>query len=162
MVVCIAAFSLVGIMFSYHGKGDLALSPTPELINPTPQPSATPVQTPRPAVSTKPKAGIIAKEVGSYQQLTEEMYKQGTWLKLAADCNSIVPSNVVYYNDTQIMLDNTASTEKHILKIGGREYLLEAGEWYLTTLSSPTLPATLSLYCGAMELGSIDLIARPK
>jgi len=152
------------ILFFADDRGqDLAVSPTPELSDPTPTPSssAVPVQTPRPTKKINPTPGIIVKELLGYPQLTEIMKEEGTWFALAPDCNSIVPSNVAYYNETQVMLDNTASNQRRILKIGGREYLLEAGEWYLTVLSSTSLPITLPIYCGSMELGSIDLVARP-
>lgn len=130
---------------------DITFSPEPSL-------SPTPIPTPTPKPSVKPTPTIIFEETMNYEQLTKTLGEKGRWLVLAPDCSTIVPSNVNYYNNTQIMLDNTASKVRHILKIGGREYLLEAGEWFLTTLSSPTLPAPLPIYCGTLELGRIDLI----
>jgi len=123
--------------------------------------SPTPTLTPRPKSSQAPSMtpGLIVKEITSYDDLVKMLQKEGRHLALASDCSFIVPSNVNYYNNTSIMLDNTGSTERRILTIGGREYLLEAGEWFLTTLSSSNLPAQLPIYCGQMELGRIDLIS---
>lgn len=129
-------------------------SPTPQAspavsLNPTliPAPKSQSAK-PMPMPQTSPK---------TYEQLVEQMDEEGTHFKIDPKCNSIAPSNVAYWNNTRIMLDNTASKERHILKIGDREYLLEAGEWFLTTLSSTILPVTLPIYCGTLELGSIDL-----
>jgi len=143
--------------------GDELVLPSPTfIVEPSSVPSPTPLPTPRvsPKASLQPKPTptLIFKEEMTYEQLTEALGAKGRWLALAPDCSYIVPSNVTYYNNTEIMLDNTASNVRHILKIGGREYLLEAGEWFLTTLSSPNLPAQLPIYCGTLELGRIDLI----
>ena len=125
-------------------------------ISSEPTPALT--STMKPSKTVKPSPGLIMEEVNNYKQLVTELDKLGRHLAISSDCSYIVPSNVAYHNNTQIMLDNTASTKQHILKIGGREYLLEAGQWFLTTLSSPSLPASLPIYCGSMELGDIDLI----
>ena len=133
------------------------ISPTPDFsLNPEPSPTPTP----KPNGSAKPTPGLIVKEVKTYEQLTAEFEQQGRWIAINADCTGLVPSNVTYHNNTEIMLDNTASTERHILKIGSREYLLEAGEWFLTTLSSSTLPVHLPIYCDSngIELGDILLV----
>ena len=116
-------------------------TPTPKLIKSTPKPS--------------PK--IIVTEVNQYQSLVDWLEPLNRRLVLDKDCTSIVPSQVAYPNNTQIMLDNTFSPKSHIIKIGSKEYSLEANSWLLVTLSETKLPASLTMFCGPMELGQLDL-----
>lgn len=160
IVVGLVAVITVAVLLSNKNNApdvDLdTLISTPSLNT---EPSPTPVETPRPKPgSTKPTPGLIFKPIKTYEQLTKEFELEGRWLALNDSCTEIVPSNVTYHNNAEIMLDNTASSTRHILKIGGREYLLEAGEWFLTTFYSPTLPAIWPIYCGSMELGSISIV----
>ena len=76
---------------------------------------------------------------------------------LDENCTSIVPSQIVYPNNTQIMLDNTFSISPRILTIGDHQYSLDARDWILVTLNSKNLPARLKMFCGPMELGEIEL-----
>jgi len=114
--------------------------------------------TPKLTKSTpKPSPKLIAKEVNQYQSLVDLLEPLNRRLTLDRDCISIVPSQVVYPNNTQIMIDNTFSPKAHIIKIGSQEYSLTANGWLLVTLNSTTLPAQLTMFCGPMELGQLDL-----
>jgi len=129
---------------------DTPPSPTMSLM-----PSPTP--TPTPLLTAKPTPGIIVEELPDYYNLAVALDKENRYFALGADCNSIRPSNIAHKNNTQIMLDNAASDKARILKIGDREYSLEAHGWILATLSSPNLPVQLKIFCGSMELGQIEL-----
>lgn len=135
---------------------------TSVLVSPSPSSNQSPVQsptlTPKLTKNTpKPSPKLIAKEVNQYQSLVDWMEPIGRHLVLDENCMSIVPSQVAYPNNTQIMLDNTFSPKAHILKIGSKEYSLTANGWLLVTLSSTELPAKLTMFCGPMELGQLDL-----
>ena len=107
--------------------------------------------------TTTPKPHIEIGEVNTYQQLFEKMDPENRVLGIYSECQSIVPSNLSYDNNTEIMIDNTRSSQPHVLKIGPKEYSLDAGAWMLTTLSSETVPVDLSIMCENIELGSIRL-----
>jgi hypothetical protein len=154
---------LVGTMlFSMKESGVENKSETEDVSNlfsPTPQVSTSYGSvSPRPVSSLKPKGEVVIQELPSYQALAKEFDRTNRWLVLDKDCSSIVPSQVDYSNNTQIMLDNTASTKARVLKIGGRQYSLEAGSWILATLSSPTLPMDLPIFCENIELGKLTLV----
>ena len=157
-IILAGAIVIVGFFMNNDKSNENRLeeyltSPTPETsLVPVPTPTSTPVK------QSKPTPGIILEEVPNYDKLVEVLQEFGRHLAIAPDCSYIAPSNIDYYNNTKVMLDNTASDVQHILKIGGREYLLEAGQWILVTLSSPNLPAKLPIYCGQIELGQIDLL----
>jgi len=131
------------------------LSPTMDQLEfPTP----TPKITSKSLINTaKPTPDLIISEAEDYLSLAKSFDKENRLLILDKDCLSIFPSQVVYANNTKVMLDNTLSAKPRILKIGGREYSLEAGKWIFATLSSEKLPINLTMYCGAMELGQIEL-----
>lgn len=123
-------------------------------------PSPTQSTTPTPKLlknSPKPTPGIIIRELTGYKYWADLLEPLNQRLVLDENCTTIVPSQVSYPNNTQIMLDNTFSSNPHVLKIGSREYSLKANEWLLVTLSSTQLPAHLTMFCGAMELGQLDL-----
>ncbi len=157
------AVVIIGVAsFLFANKADrpediaASLSPTPALTA-----TSTPGQTPRLSNNNpKPTPGIVITEVMSYEDWVRWLDPQNRRLALDENCSSIVPSQLEYLNDTEIMLDNTASAKPRILKIGGREYSLDARGWILTTLHSDTLPAQLSVYCGSIELGRLDLVAK--
>ncbi len=85
------------------------------------------------------------------------MDPQNRVLGIYNECDYIVPSNVTYKNNTEVMLDNTRSKQTVVLKIGNKDYTLAGGAWNTVTLSSPTVPATMQIFCKSIELGSIDL-----
>ncbi|GEM_PF-3416014 len=133
----------------------ISSSPIQSLV-PTPTPTPTPTQ--KSTKSTpKPSPKVIAEEVNQYQSLVDWLDPLNRRLVLDRDCTSIVPSQVAYPNNTQIMLDNTFSPKPQVIKIGAKEYSLTANGWLLVTLSSSELPAKLTMFCGSMELGQLDL-----
>lgn len=126
------------------------LNSTPDLPLPTPTPKI--IQT------IKPSPVLLVEEVDPYSNWVKELDPESRRLSIANDdCSQLVPSNVIYPNNTKIMLDNSFSDKAHILKIGDNEYSLDARGWLIVTLSSSQLPAKLPIYCGSMELGQIDL-----
>ena len=147
---------VVGGFTFWMSRGDKNIETvdTTTSVSPTP----TPIQSPNlPKNSVKPTPGLIFTEEKGYQYWVDLLSPLGRHLILDENCTSIVPSQVAYPNNTQIMLDNTLSAEPRVLKIGDKEYSLKAQEWSFVTLSSTTLPAKLTMFCGSMELGQLDL-----
>ncbi|MDP4001710.1 MAG: hypothetical protein Q8P69_01545 [bacterium] len=133
----------------------ISSSPIQSLV-PTPTPTSTPTQ--KSIKSTpKPSPKVIAEEVNQYQSLVDWLDPLNRRLILDRDCTSIVPSQVAYPNNTQIMIDNTLSPKSHVLKIGDKEYSINTNSWLMITLSSTELPSRLTMFCGSMELGQLDL-----
>lgn len=161
LILVIAVIGTAFVLYRGYEPSDLVnvgvspdLTQTPILL-----PSDQPTITPKPVSSSKPGSGIIIEEKKSHDVLALEFDEDGNRrLVLNEDCTALIPSQVAYKNNVQIMLDNTYSSKPHILKIGGVEYSLGAGEWFLTTLSRPSIPAQLPIFCGSMELGQIDLL----
>ncbi len=161
----IAVIIVGGVVFwmSRDNKTD-NIEDTSALVSSTPAPTqsliptSTLIPTPKLTKSTpKPSPKIVITEVNQYQSLVDLLEPLNRRLTLDGNCTSIVPSQVVYPNNTQIMLDNTLSASARILKIGAKEYFLTANGWLLVTLSSSELPAKLTMFCGSMELGQLDL-----
>jgi hypothetical protein len=129
---------------------------------PSPEPSASESVLPSPTpaksgVIQTNKPELIAKELNDYDYWFNKMDSQNMVLGIYGECTYIVPSNLTYKNNTNVMLDNTRSTKDHVLKIGSTEYALKAGEWKITTLSSKQLPVRLAIFCEGIELGEIEL-----
>lgn len=162
MAIIILALG-TGIVWIYktdraENNADISASSSPTPVS-TSSPEAT--TTVRPVKrSPTPTPGIIVTEAPTYKDWVKLLDPQNRRLALDKDCTSIVPSQVDYPNNTEIMLDNTVSATSRILKIGDHEYALGAHSWILTTLHSDTLPARLTMFCGNMELGQLDLVAR--
>lgn len=157
----IAVAVVGGVIFgmSRNNKTDNIAS-TSYLFSPSPSLSQSPVPSQTPKLtqnSPKPTLALVIKQIGSYQYWVDLLEPLNRQLTLDENCTSIVPSQVSYPNNTQIMLDNTFSVLPRILKIGGQEYSLKANSWVLVTLSSTKLPAKLTMFCGSMELGQIGL-----
>ncbi len=127
-------------------------------VSPSPSTSVRVSPHPSPRLSPGPTPGIKAEMViNRYKDLVAQLGPENRRLAIDSSCSTIVPSNLIYKNNTQVMLDNTASVESRTLKIGDRSYELAARGWYITTLYSAKLPAKLTIFCGKMELGQIDL-----
>ncbi|MGD0976860.1 MAG: hypothetical protein ABR875_01005 [Minisyncoccia bacterium] len=141
--------------------GNLISAPTlTSSSSPSPSPERTLIPNKTPEIiknSAKPTPGLIVKEISNYKYWVDLLEPLNRRLSLDKDCSSIVPSQVDYPNNTQIMLDNTSSTLPRILKIGSQEYSLSANGWILVTLGNSELPAKLTMFCGSMELGQITL-----
>lgn len=139
---------------------DAQMTPTPS-VSSSPSDTPTPTATPKRVIlSPKPTPGLIAKDVQNHQQLVELLDPFNRRLALDADCTALVPSQVAYPNDLEIMIDNYNSAIARVLRIGDKQYSLDAHSWILVTLHSDALPAKLPIFCGAMELGQIDLLAK--
>ena len=122
------------------------------LTSPTPSPSPLPKST-----VVKPTPTLTVEIIGSYGYWADILDPIDRRMVLDKDCASIAPSQVAYPNNVQVMLDNTASSEARVLKIGTTAYSLDAYEWRLVNLSSNNLPAKLVMFCGSMELGQVEL-----
>lgn len=163
LVIIVGALLFGGIVF-WTIQSDKSLDPVPTS---TPSISSAPTVTPTPTATPKkvlqkptPTPALIATEMQNHQQLVDILDPLNRRLALDATCTSLVPSQVAYPNDLEVMLDNYESSQARILKIGGREYSIEARSWIIVTLHSEILPAKLPIFCGAMELGQIDLLAK--
>jgi len=153
----VAIIVIAGVLWGKGNSNQEVAVVSPTVLS---TPTATPSPTPTIKRSPKPTPGIIVKEVPNYASMVALLDPYNRYFAVDKDCTSIVPSQVEYPNDVQIMLDNKDSDKARILKIGGRQYSLEAHGWIITTLHSDTLPARLPIYCGDMELGAIDLVGK--
>ncbi len=165
-IYSIIATVIVGAVIFWISRADNKIDDVVDMstlfgASPSPDQSPLPSQTPRLSNNTpKPTPGIIVSEVASYQSWVKWLDPQNRRLALDEDCTSIVPSQVDYPNNVEVMLDNSASNKPRILKIGSQNYSLNAQGWIVTTLHSETLPAKLTMFCGDMELGQLDLVAK--
>jgi len=160
----VAAVLILGVIFMVNRNDkDTSVQDVASSISPSPSLDSTsiptPVKTPELSKKTTPKptGGLIAQEVKGYQYWKETLDPFNRYLAIDENCTAIVPSQVVYPNNSQIMLDNTLSNRSRVLTIGDSEYPIDAKSWTVVTLSSAKLPAKLTMFCGAMELGQIDL-----
>jgi len=153
-LVGVIIIALVAILTNKKDEdiADFSLSPTPNATLNT-----SPTDTPTAQVTASPKPGIIMEEVKGYNYWFQQLDSQNRVLGIYDECTYIIPSNVAHKNNVMVMLDNTRSTQALILKIGEKEYSLAAQEWILVTLSSPTLPINLPIFCKGIELGQIEL-----
>ena len=163
-LIIIVGAILLGIIVFWTIQSDKPFDPAS---TPTPSVSSAPTATPTPTATPKkviknstPTPDLIVQEVQSHQRLVDVLDPLNRRLALDANCTSLVPSQVSYPNDLEIMIDNYESAQPRILKIGGREYSLDAHSWIFTVLHSDSLPVRLPIFCGAMELGEIELLAK--
>ncbi|MBI2065026.1 MAG: hypothetical protein HYT62_03185 [Candidatus Yanofskybacteria bacterium] len=139
---------------------DFSLSPTPTVstdASPTVSTDVSPTAAPAVKATASPKPGVIAEDVKDYNYWFRQLDSQNRVIGIYNECAYVIPSNVAHKNNVMVMLDNTRSTQSLILKIGTKEYSLAAQEWILVTLSSPTLPINLPIFCKGIELGQIEL-----
>jgi len=148
------AIVIVGLAIFWMSRGDKNIDTVDATRSASPSPSPI-INLPK--NNPKPTPDLVVKEIGSYQYWAELLEPLNRRLTLNEKCTEVVPSQVAYPNNIQIMLDNTLSAEPRILKIGSKEYSIGARGWSLVTLSSTTLPAQLKMFCGSMELGQLDL-----
>jgi hypothetical protein len=126
-------------------------------LSPSPSESSVPSPTPTPILTQTPKPKLIIEEKRTYRSWFDELDPENRVLAVYEECAYLVPSNLSYKNNTLVMLDNTRSSQGQILKIGEQNYSLSAGEWYMITLYSKTVPIDLGIFCKNVELGSIRL-----
>ncbi len=162
--LAIAAVGVVLIAMSQVNRGGSDLNKENSNVSgASPSTSISPVISLRPSLGAsikptpKPTPGIKIEVINRYKDMAAQFDIGARHLVLDETCSTIVPSNVAYKNNTQIMLDNTASTEPRTLRVGDRSYEIAAKGWYITTLYSDKLPAQLTIFCGNIELGQLDL-----
>ncbi|TSC90938.1 MAG: hypothetical protein G01um10142_188 [Parcubacteria group bacterium Gr01-1014_2] len=128
------------------------------------------MQTPQATVSLLPQSGgstLGGSTSGggtSFTQTQIQTYSvavaqyEGRRIQFDERCQA-EPVEVTYKNGTSIMIDNRSPQEKTI-KVGDQSYNLPAYGYRILTLSSSTLPNSLSLNCGnAVNVGRILLQA---
>jgi len=154
IVVVALTIAFGGNMNRNENIKDFSLSPTPTAILDT-----SPTNTPLVKAADRPEPGIIIKDMPNYDYWFQQLDSQNRVLGIYDACGYMVPSNVAYKNNTTVMLDNTRSNQDLVIKVGDKDYPLEAREWKLVTLSttSPTLPINLPIFCKNIELGQIEL-----
>lgn len=109
------------------------------------QPSVTPTPT---------RKTTTVSSSQTYTQLVKEY--EGRRIQFDINCQAI-PSNITYKNGTKVMFDNR-SGDARVITIGGVQYNFLGYGYKTLTLSSPTLPKTLLLSCGAaVNVGQILL-----
>lgn len=156
-IVIVVLVIVAGVWWLNGGGSNLALAPgantsaSPTAVGATKTPvgykatkSATPVPTP-----------TITSSL-SYTQLVAQYGSNR--IQFDSDCKA-TPSSVVFKNGTSILLDNRSNQARTIV-VNGRSYALVAYGYQVVTLSSSTLPQTLSLSCGdKVNVGTINLQA---
>lgn len=125
---------------------------------PSPSATATPSITTSASAtpSTKPRATVSPGTNSSktYTQLTQEY--AGRHIQFDITCQA-VPSRVTFKNSTSVLFDNR-SGDARIITIDGVHYNFPGYGYRILTLSSPTLPKTINLNCGAaVNVGQILL-----
>ncbi len=101
-----------------------------------------------------PSKGGTATQTQTYTKLVTQ-YKDRR-IQFDAMCQA-KPNNVTYKNGTSVMFDNR-SGDARIITIGGVKYSFPGYGYKILTLSSPILPKTLLLSCGAaVNVGQILL-----
>ena len=147
-VVVIAALALA--VFIYVKKpADKWGAPEGAIVSPTPTPSQKIIKK-----STAKPTGGTSSQTMPYSQLVAEYADRR--IQFDERCQAI-PGNPTYKNDTKVMFDNRSGDARYI-KIGDVTYLFGGYDYKILTLSSLTLPKTLSMNCGAaINVGNILL-----
>lgn len=148
---------IVGGLIFWMGRGDNTTDTS--TASPSPEQSLNPSKTPELSNNKtfKPTPTLIKEIVGDYSYWVDLLEPLNRRITLDENCTSSVPSQVAYPNNVKIMIDNTLSAEPRVLRIGDKDYPVEARGWILTVLSRSELPAQLKMFCGSMELGQLDL-----
>lgn len=116
-------------------------------------PSPTPTPTPAPRVQTPPETGT-AQQTRVYSQLVKEYNERR--IQFDVNCQA-VPTETTFKNGTSVMFDNR-SGDARAIKVGTTTFTLAGYGYRIMTLTSGTLPATLSLGCGsAVNVGKVTL-----
>jgi hypothetical protein len=153
IVIIIAGLSLY---FAFNDKDSEIASESPT-VSATPEASPSVSSTPQIGKPT-PKPGINSSGVKTYEQWANELDPLNRHFLFDADCTSVQPSGLDLPNNVTVMLDNSYSKVDRVLELGDKEYQMPANSWQIIVLKADKLPAALPMYCGAMELGRIDLV----
>ena len=120
----------------------------------TPTPTLTPVATAAKPASKKLPVSGTAQQTQAYSELVKQY--AGRHIQFDISCQA-KPTQTTFKNGTAILFDNR-SGDARTIKIGDVTYSFPGYGYKILTLSSPTLPKTLSLSCGAaINVGSILL-----
>ena len=138
-------FVLVALFGLFFIKQRQDMMPEPVSENIVSQPSVTPFGAKKPSAVTQSQ---------TYTQLVKEY--EGRRIQFDINCQS-VPSSSAYKNGTKIMFDNR-SGDARTITVAGVQYNLSGYGYKILTLSSPTLPKTILLSCGAaVNVGQVLL-----
>lgn len=128
---------------------NLNLQGSPEISQSAPTPTSS---------GMAPRATAVGAQVtpfnSAYTVLVQEYADRR--IQFGAACQA-TPTNSSFRSGTKIMLDNR-SGDARVISVGGTKYNFPGYGYLLITLSSKTLPKTLSLNCGAaVNVGTITL-----
>lgn len=147
-VVVLAAIALA-VYIIMKKPADQWGSPDGTVASPTPAPSSKVIK----KSPAKPSGGTSGQTM-PYSQLVAEYADRR--IQFDERCQSI-PGSPTYKNGTSVMFDNRSGDARYI-KIGDATYLFSGYDYKILTLSSSTLPKTLSMDCGsAINVGTILL-----
>lgn len=120
-------------------------------------PTATPTASPKAGATVKP--GAKASATPNSMTYTQAVAKYSTTrIQFDQYCQAS-PSNVSWKNGTTIMLDNRSGDARKIT-VDGKAYNLAGYGFQIVTLTSTSLPKTISINCGsAVNVGKILLQA---
>lgn len=143
---------VAGVWWFNGGSSNLSLTP-----GTSPSPSALgATKTP---VASKGKTATPVPTITSTLSYSQLVAQYGAnRIQFNQSCQA-VPSSVVFKNGTSVLLDNR-SNQARTISVNGRLYSLVAYGYQVITLSSSTLPATLTLSCNSnVNVGTINLQA---
>lgn len=106
------------------------------------------------ASGVAPKTGGSANQTQTYTNLVKEY--EGKRIQFDIGCQAN-PGQATFKTGTKVMFDNR-SGDPRIITIGGVQYSFAGYGYKILTLSSPSLPKTILLSCGAaVNVGQILL-----
>lgn len=120
------------------------------------QPTTSPTRTPIPAKTTtkKPPVSGTAEQTQAYSVVVQQYADRR--IQFGINCQAI-PAQTTFKNGTAVLFDNR-SGDARTIKIGDVSYSFPGYGYKILTLSSSTLPKTLTFHCGsAVNVGLILL-----
>ena len=101
-----------------------------------------------------PKTGGSATQTQTYTNIVKQY--EGKRIQFDIGCQAN-PKQVTFKTGTKVMFDNR-SGDARVITVGGVQYNFSGYGYKILTLSSPTLPKTILLSCGAaVNVGTILL-----
>ena len=145
LVVVVVVLAIVFIGMRKGSTINSSVTPTPNLST-TPKVSSTPV--------VKKPVATATPLLGSYSQLVLEYGDRR--VQFNNSCY-MLPTTPTFKNGSKIMFDNRSSDTRTI-SIDGTAYTFAGYGYRVVTLSSATLPRTISINCGSLvNAGQITL-----
>lgn len=133
-VVIVVAALVVWGLWSFGGKGLFQPGTVTES-------ELTPLSTPVPAAGQE--SVFTPSQIQNYSDMVMQFGEKR--IQFDERCQ-MTPADVTFKNGTTIMLDNRSGTAKTI-RIGGQIYSFQPYGYRILTLSSPTLPNSLTISC---------------